>query len=295
MARTLAQIIDVIKTRARTFPSLDNLLFSDDPGALQGASFMSLVETVGAAQLTFELITDQERENLQTIADTAPSGNAAWIRARILDFQFGDVVQIDPVTFVVSYAIIDPAKQIITQASVSVANAQTDPVVQVKIAKGANPPEPLSAVELTALQDYYFGTGTQQGVGFAGVRTAFVSQDPDRISITGTIIYLGQFVADTVKANVIAAIESFLASFQNESFNGTIRMQRLEDAILAVEGVSRFVFTSIRVRDFNTLLGSATVISPDGQYLTAAGYIISEDTANDTLNDTISTELETTL
>ncbi len=290
--RTLEEIIQVIKTKARTFPSLDVFLFKDDPGALTGSAWISAVETVAEAQQVFEVVAETEKAAIQAVADSAPSGNAAWIRARILEFQFGDVVTIDPNTFVVSYPVVDTTKQIVSRCAVTPTAGN---IVQIKVAKGDNPPEPLTPTELEALQDYYFGTGDTQGIGFAGVNAVFVNQDPDRIYVEGVIRYLGQFTAATVKANVIAAIEAFFDSFQDENFNGVIKMQKLEDAILAVEGVSRFEFATngIRARDFNTAFGSATVISPDGFYEAVAGYVIGEDTVGETLDDRITTALET--
>jgi hypothetical protein len=294
MARTLAQIKESIKTKARTYTSLDDLLFANDSGAIQGSIFISLVETFAAAQQSLELIADQVASDLQTIADAAPSGNAAWIRARVLEFQNGDVITIDPVTFVPSYAVFDATKQIVTRCSVTQTATAT---VQIKVAKN-EPPEPLSVGELAALRAYYFGSGTTQGIGFAGVRAVIQSNNPDRIYVEGVIRYLGQYDPAVVKTNVIAAIEAFLFDYTSINFDGTIKMQELEDAILLVEGVSRFEFAaadSIRVRNSATSFASATTVSTEGQYKADAGYIIQEDTAGQTFTDKITTSLESTL
>ena len=293
MARTVSEIIGIIKAKARTFPSLDSLLFADDPGVIVPNNFVDSVETFATAQNTFEQLADLTAADIQAIADAAPTGNAKWIQAQILKFQYGDVIQISD-DFVPFYPVVDPTKQIVTRCAVF-SDANTD-IVEIKVAKSEDPPEPLTDDELTALQDYYYGTGDTQGIGFAGVKAEFTNQDPDRIFVEGSVRYLGQFDAVTIKNNVIQAIEDFLAGFQNENFAGTIKMQRLEDAILAVEGVSRFEFANngVRARDFNTPFGSSQIISPDGFYNTVSGYAISEDTVGETLQDKISTQLEET-
>lgn len=293
MARTIAEIKQIIKEKARTFTSLDALLFEDDPGAIQGSRFIDIVDTVATVQNTFEQLADVTASDLTDIANSAPTGNSAWIQRQILNFQFGDVIEISD-DFVPFYPVVDPSKRIVTRCSVL--PDQASGIVEIKVAKNQDPPEPLTASELTSLEDYYYGTGDTQGIGFAGVKAEFTNQPPDRIFVEGVIRYFGQFDPSTVKANVIQAIEDFLVGFQNENFNGTIKMQRLEDAILAVPGVSRFEFATdgIKARDFNTPFASAAVISPDGFYNTIAGYAISEDETGETLDDKISTLLEET-
>lgn len=291
MARTIAQIKDIIKTKARTFTSLDALLFEDDAGAITGSAFIDTVDTVATAQNTFEVLADQTKVDIKAIADAAPTGNAKWIQSQILKFQFGDIIEIGD-DYVPFYPVLDQTKKIVTRCAVF--SDKVTGLVEIKVAKSEDPPEPLSAAELVALEDYYYGTSDTQGIGFAGVKAEFTNQDPDRLYVEGKIIYLGQFDPNTVKTNVIQAIEDFIAGFQNENFAGTIKMQRLEDAILAVEGVSRFKFATngIRARDFNTPFSSSTVVSPDGFYNTISGYAISEDEAGETLTDKITTELE---
>jgi len=294
MARTVDEIRQIIKTKARTFSSLDTLLFTDDLGAIQGSQFIGLTESVVEGQQAFELVSDALKTEFAAITAAAPSGNRKWIQAQILAFQFGDIIQIGD-DFVPFYPVPDVSKQIVTRCSVDVDSVTS--VVQIKVAKNSSPPEPLSAAELDALEDYYFGSadGTSQGVGFTGIKSAFINQDPDRIYIAGTIVHLGQIEPATIKANVLAAIENFISTFQNENFNGTIFMQDLTAAILEVDGVTRFDYDAtdpIRVRAFNVAFGSATPIDTDSFYKTVAGYLISEDDAGNTLDDTILTQVE---
>lgn len=292
MARTIEEIRSEIKTKARTFPSLDSLLFLDDTGAITGSNFIDLTETFIQGIQSFELVAEAIKAELNEVALSAPSGNQSWIQSQINKFQFGDTITIDD-NFVVSYPIVDTSKQIITRCSVTVDDASS--LVQIKVAKN-DPPEPLSSTELDALKDYYFGDplGVSQGVGFAGAKTEFVNKDSDKIYIEGVIRYDGEFDPATVKTNVIEAIENFLKTFTDTNFNGTIKTQDITAAILAVDGVSRFEYATngVRGRDDATAFANATDIGLNGFYKTVSGYAVSEDTSGNTLSDSITTLIE---
>lgn len=288
MSRTLDVIQAEIKTTIRTYPSLDTFLFPEDGGSPVSA-FNVMIYALAAAIFTFEAMLDITTANIQAIADSSPAGNSKWVQRQILNFQFGDVVQL--INFVPTYSPVDVTHRIVTRCSVK---QLTSGVLSIKVAKGVVPSlGPLSGPELLALKDYYFGTATTEGVGFAGVKTVFVNLQPDRMRVEATVYFLGQYVESTVKAAVIAAIDGFLASFQDTAFDGTVYMIKLVDAIQAVPGVSRVTLTSIKARAQTVALGSATTIDIQGFYTTLAGYLISEDTASNTLTDTITMIPET--
>lgn len=296
MARSVEQIKSAIKTEIRTYTSLDDFLFPEDGGS-KVSVFNITIFVVAAAIFTFEVIVDKLKIDIQAVADTAPSGNAGWLRAQILKFQFGDAISINTTDadaddyFVPVYSVIDASKQIVTRCAV------TDGVnnsVNVKVAKGTAPSlSPLTAPELAALKNYYFGTSGTEGIGFAGVNANFISLDADRIRVEANVYYLGQYVEATVKANVITAIEAFLNTFADANFGGTVFMIKLVDAVQEVEGVSRIEITDVKARPSATPLGSATNVSVQGVYQTVAGYIIPEDTASNELDDTLTMIEET--
>ena len=288
MARTLEQIKEEIKVDIRTYSSLDNFLFPEEGGS-QVSIFNIIIYVVSAAMYTLEVMIDVLRDDIQAIADSAPSGNAKWLQRQILNFQSGDVVTITD--FVPGYDSIDESARIISQCSIK---QLTSGVVAIKVAKGTAPSlSPLSAGELSALKDYYFGTSTTEGIGFAGVRATFINLDSDRMRVEAEVFYFGQYVVATVKTNVIAAIDDFFATFSDDAFDGTVFMSKLRDAIEAVDGVSRVELIDIKARENTVALGSATTIDNQGFYTTVAGHLISEDTAGNTLNDTITMTEET--
>lgn len=282
MARTLEEIKNAIKVDIRTYPSLDLFLFPEEGGS-NVSVFNVIIYVVSAAMYTLEVMIDVLTTNIQAIADSAPSGNAKWVQRQILNFQYPDVVILTD--FVPGYAVEDDSLKIITRVSVKDLNNGS---LAIKVAKGTPPSlGPLSGPELAALKDYYFGTATTEGIGFAGVRATFVNLQPDRIRVQATVYFYGQYVEATVKAAVIVAIDDFFATFQTVAFDGTVFMIKLVDAIQAVPGVSRVVIDDIKARAQTVALGSATTINVQGYYTTVAGYLISEDTAANTLADTI--------
>jgi len=287
MARSIEVIQNEIKVKVRTYPALDVFLFPEDGGS-KVSVFNLLIFTVAASIYTFEVMMDVLKADIQAIADAAPSGNAKWVQKQILNFQFGDVITL--VDFVPTYVPVDEAARIVTRCSVKEAVEG----ITIKVAKGVAPSlAPLTAPELQALKDYYFGTSSTEGVGFAGVKAAFISSLPDRMKVVATVSFLGQYVEATVKTNVIAAIDNFFATFQNEAFDGTVFIIRLVDAIQQVAGVNRVSLTSVVARIESVPVASATVVDIQGFYVTGAGYLISEDTATHTLNDTITMIEET--
>lgn len=282
MARTLEEIKAAMKVSIRTYPSLNNYLFPEDGGSNVGI-FNIIIAVVSIAMYTLEVMIDILKTNIQAIADYAPSGNAKWVQSQILKFQYTDVITLT--NSVPGYAVLDLTKRIVTRCSVKQLSSG---VLAIKVAKGISPSlSPLSAPELAALKDYYFGTSTTQGIGFAGVRTTFINLAADRMRIEANVYFLGQYVQSTVKANVIIAINNFLGTFSDTAFDGTVFIIKLVDAIQAIAGVSRVTLVSVKARPNTVVLASATVIDTQGYYATVAGYIISEDTASNTLSDTI--------
>jgi len=287
MARSLQQIKDEIKVQIRTYPSLDPYKFPEDGGS-QVSIFNLMITVVSAAILTFEKIHDIFKEDLADLAASSISGNARWLQAQMLLFQYGDIIQIDD-DFSPYYPVVDESKRIITRCAI----IDADPVV-IKIAKGVVPNlDPLTTPELNAASSYYYGTQFEEGIGFAGVTALFVSQEPDRMRVEVDVYYSGQLDVVLTKAAIIEAIDNFFATFQSVNFNGTVFMIKLTDAVQAVPGVSRLIYTDVLARDFATPLGSATPVDVQGSYSTVAGYLISEDTVANTLNETVTLIPET--
>lgn len=286
--RTLADIKAAIKSKIRTFTSLDSLKFPEEGGSSVSV-FNTMIDTVAASIYLSDAVWEAKKTEVQDIADSAFSGNSQWLRQQILNFQYTDIITLDS-NYRPVYAVIDEAKQIVTRCAIT---DRPNGGINIKVAKGTGTLSALTTLELDALKDYYFGTSTQEGIGFAGVIANFISQDADRMRVGATISYVGQYDSATVKTNVIAAINDFFATFADVSFDGTVFMNRLVDAIQEVPGVSRVKLTDIRARPATTAFIDAITVDPQEFYVTTAGYLIAEDTAGNTLNDTIIMSLET--
>jgi hypothetical protein len=288
MARSIETIKNEIQTAIRTYPSLNDYKFPEEGGSSVGIMNI-IVYVMATAIYSFEVLMDIGNTDLQKIADAIPAGNAKWVQTKIKAFQYGDLLVFTD--SVPTYPTDNPSARIVTQCSVK---QQVSGIVQIKVAKGTAPAlTPLSATELTALKNYYYGTSTQEGIGFAGVRTEFVNLSADRIRIQATVYYYGQYVEATVKTEVIDTITSYLETFSEEAFDGTLFIQRLVDAVQALPGVSRFTLTGLKARQDIIPLASAGTIDFQGYYSSVAGYIIPEDTASNTLTDTITMAEET--
>lgn len=280
MARSIETIKAVIQTEIRTYSSLNSFLFPEEGGSLVGVMNV-IIYSVAVAIYTFEVLLDTAKNEIQDIADTIPAGNPKWVQSQIKKFQYGDVVTF--VDNVPEYNPITPANRIVTQCSVLQSSGG---IVTIKVAKGTSPSlSPLSGAELAALKDYYYGTPTAEGIGFAGVKTSFITLNPDRLYVEGEVYYSGQYVSSTVKSNVITAIDDFLASFSDEAFNGTIFINRLTDAVEEVDGVVYVKWISIKGRAQTVAFAGADIVNVMGSYQTVAGYAIAEDDTGNTPND----------
>lgn len=297
MARSVDEIKQEIKTQIRTYSSLDNYLFPEDGGSM-ASTFNVIIAVVSMAMFTFEVLIDNLQATVLKTAEEAPSGNASWVRRQILNFQLGDQIQInttDPDAddyFVPKYDPVNEANRIVTRAAVA---DGVNGFVNIKVAKGVFPAlEPLLPAEISALRDYYFGTSTTQGIGFAGVGANFISLDADRLRVEANIYYLGQYVQADTKTNVISAINTFFEGFGDVNFGGKIFINSLVDAMQAVEGVSRVELISINGRPESIVFpGGISVSINGGVYVATAGYVIAEDETGNTLDDTLTMIEET--
>jgi hypothetical protein len=290
MARSTETIKAQIQTTIRTYSSLDGFLFPSDPGGSAVSAFNALIEAVAIAINIFEQLLDVFNIEINQLVSSAPVHNTGNTRQKILNFQFGDVIELDS-NFVPSYPVIDASKKIVTQCAV--VNSDTD-TLTIKVAKGTAPSlQPLASNELTALQDYFLGTAVSEGVGVAGVSVIWVNENSDKLFIEADIFYLGQFDEATVKTNVIAAINNYLDGFQSDTFNGELFMNKLVDQIQAVDGVSRVNLETVRGRADSVAFPDGTVVDTQGTYLSVSGYIVEETETGNTYNDTITMKLET--
>lgn len=218
------------------------------------------------------LVQDVERRlallltDVRAAVDSRPVGSLAWYVARIRAFQFGDAVGVyDQGT--VGYALVDPAKQIVQQASCTEDGGGR---LLVKVAKaGANGLlSPLTDAELDALRAYI------AQVKFAGVAIDTVSRAADELKLAATvkldtqlITATGISLADGASKPVEVAVQAYLRALP---FNSILSWTGLTDYMQMVPGVLDFVVSSTAIRP----AGGSTLTPFERQVDSFAGHMI---------------------
>lgn len=229
----------------------------------------------------FEQLWDLYKVDLETIVTNAAVGTNQWFKFKILKFQYSattpQVLEVDE-NYAVNYQTTDTSLNIITRCSVKTTATRT---VLIKVAK-ENPPVALSGTELTSLEGYV------DDIAFAGINYVVSSTEADKLYLKANIYFDGQYSA-TISTDVIAAINLYLA---NLTFDGSLVLSSLFDAIQSVTGVKDCVFVDVAARADATAFGSKTYLVQTNttlirDYATNAGYIVEETTASNTFTDTL--------
>lgn len=278
MARQISEIKQELMDAKAAVAALDNLTSTSQVSIFGNIFYVTAVEISILEQLI-----DAYIANIESIINEQAIGSTAWLRAKILEFQYGDYINLDTTTFAISYPTIDETKKIITRCSVKEAG---NLIVNAKVAK-SDPPEALTGGEVSALQGYI------DVIKPAGTQINIVSLAPDKLYIAGNIYYNGQYSA-VIQDNVEAAINSYMANLSSATnFNGSVKISSLVDAIQAVEGVTDVNLTEVDARADTVAFADRTIIYSlstgvnDREYSTYAGYIVEEDTTDKTFADTI--------
>lgn len=228
-----------------------------------------------------EQLWDIYKAELETQISAAAVGSNAWLQSKVMKFQYSastpQVLAVDS-NFAINYPTIDTTLQIITRCSVTTTSQR---VCLVKVAK-SDPPVALSAPELSSL------SGFLSDLNFAGVNYVAQSLTSDKIYIDADIYYNGQY-ASTISANVIDAINAYLAAIP---FDGKIKLMSLIDAIQAVTGVTDVVLKNIAIRADATAFANKTYLVQNKTsiiplYQMYAGYAKEETTSGYTFTDTL--------
>ena len=205
---------------------------------------------------------------------------ALWVQTKMFAFQYSDYIQI--INGVPTYQTINTTKQIITACSVTSPSINS---VVIKVAKAGSPLQALSDSELSASQGYINEIGT------TGINYSVQSSAPDIITIGADVYCQNQYMS-TIKADIIATIESFLSNISVTNFNGDLKMTDIEKCILNITGVNDVVLKDVAGRANTVLFIDRILLVSDYDVLirkwaSIAGYCESEITIGSTLNDLI--------
>jgi hypothetical protein len=278
MARDIAVIKQQMIDLKETLSGLDGLT-SDSQVSIWG----NLLHVTAVEVSILEQLIDAYIADIETIINAQAIGSTPWIRAKILEFQYGDFVELNTTTFTIAYPEVDEALKIITRCSVKETG---NLIIQAKVAK-SDPPVALSGGEVTALEDYI------SIIKPAGVQVNVVSLTSDKLYIVGTIYYSGQY-SSVIQTNVEAALASYMENLSSaENFDGVVRYSEINDAIQAVEGVEDVNIIEVGARADSVVFASRTVVyklstgTNVREYDTYSGYIVEETTSGSTFADTL--------
>ena len=271
MARTIQQVKAQMIAQKNALTELSSL---DSPS--QTAFWNLYLFIVAAAIVTFETILDWYTQTWDALTSASYPGSSQWIAKQVFKFQYSattpQYVQYNATNNTIEYPVVNTDLQIVTRCGVE---TMVNKTVLVKAAK-SEPPEPLTTPEKTSLLSYLYTKG------FAGITYTVVSEEPDKLSIIGTVLYKGQFSA-TIEADVIAALDSWMATVSQSNFNQSFTVNDVIDVIQGVAGVVDFIPDEIAARRDAVAYVSRTKVYnlADGvnlaQYKPYAGYIVQED------------------
>lgn len=232
-----------------------------------------------------EQLMDLFKSEVEEIAATAIPATPQWVKDRTLKFQYDATVpQILTINddMTISYEEIDTTKRIVTRCSVTTGSSK---IVSIKVAKATSAtddtPTQLTTPEYNSLVSYW------DLIGFAGITYLVRNLASDKISITATIYYNGQYSA-TIANDVKTALKQYFASIP---FDGKLRVSKIEDTIQNVTGVNDLKIEQVTGRDDGTLYASAVKIYDLAtsvnlvSYQLVAGYCVEETTTNYTFDD----------
>lgn len=277
MARSISEIKKAIITEKNTQTSIAGIQMAEEGGSRVGV-LNSIFDVVAILQNVEEQLFDNYKSEIELIVANAIPGTEAWIQKKIFEFQYDATTPqyVEIIDYVPAYPVVDETLRIVTRASVTtIGNGR----INIKVAK-SDPPVPLSAPELTALEQYL------QNILPAGPFLTLYSDNSDKLYINAEVFYDGQYV-NSIQADVELALKNYV---DNLPFDGLVLVSKIQDAIQAVEGVKDVVINSVKARRDSVVFASATTVTR--QWLTIAGYIVEETTSSQTWSDTITYTVE---
>jgi hypothetical protein len=264
MARTIAEIKQEMVDAKNADSNLNRLT------STSSTSIWNLFFFIVAGDISFfDVLFDLFKEDIEQRATEIPTGTLQWYAAESLVFQNGDTLEL--IDGVLTYAVIDEAKQIVKLAAASELNG----LVTIKAAKlNGTTAEPLTAGEKTSFEGYWTNKR------FAGTALQVISQNPDllkalyRIKVNPSVIdpATGESITSPGTFPVEVAINTFLQEFQGENFAGDMQVMKLTDAIQVVEGVRNAVANTIEARPDGGVFVDV-LASDEETYQSVAGYM----------------------
>lgn len=271
MARSIEEIRTAIVAEKDTRPELAAL---NSPSST--AIWRLWVYVVAVAHWIHETLWDQFAARLQAIADRTAAGTAPWYAQQVRKFQWSSSTLYYLVfdeNDQLAYNTLNEADRIIRYVAITERNDGT--VVIKAAADGGGSPLPLTTVQIEALVDYI------RAVKFAGTVTEVISLPADTLRCPMEVYYRPGINPALLLEEVKAAINGYL---NNLPFNGSLLVERLQDAVQALEPVTSVKMGTVQAGNPPTL----PLADVPRLYETLAGYLVHDTTPDHTLDDLIS-------
>lgn len=231
MATTVGAVYNMLVQRVAEQEALAGLSPHPDSAATLGAALSAgsrvaiwrlMLWAVAYVHKTQEDNFDRFRSEVEGLAVDGHYGTKRWFVAKAKAFQLGHVLQLTSLD--AGYATVVPGARIVKQAAVvELANR-----VVVKVAKASGSGlAKLTNDELVAINDYFQELRPP-------VQVAVLTANPDRIRLTGSVVYDGQLPLSGVQAAVQYALTQYLKVLD---FGGAVSLTELRRAVLDVSGV----------------------------------------------------------
>jgi hypothetical protein len=240
--RTIQEIYNAMVAEKQSYTELESLqpaidnsqqLLSDLNSKSKVAVWRLFLFVVAVSQWVLEGLFYSHRAEIDAIIAQNQYGTGNWYNQRALAFQVGDALTV--VNGKILYETIDLSKRIVKYSATVPGN-----IIQIKIAgeSGGNLTKITNTspdYQLNQIQAYF------NQIKPLGTRVSVTSNDADTLKIVATIYYDplliksdGSLISDSSKRPVDIAINTYLKGI---GFNGKLNIQKLTDAIQAVDGV----------------------------------------------------------
>jgi len=267
MARTIDTIYQEIIVEKTNQPTLKYKLLNED-----GTSTLSTEQdlltrltsnskvaiwklwayTTAVVIWTQEKLWDLFKVEVETIKANSFVGSLTWWESKAKEFQYGDTLVVDPITYAISYATLDIVKQIIEHS----ACIEFGGKVYLKVRRLDI--DILSVPELEAFKSYV------NSIKFAGTQVVIYNLNADDLKLNYEVFYNPIIDEAIVKAQIESAVNNYIS---NIPFNGELDINALNVLMKSVNGVKAVRFISGYAKN-----GANAYTQFDNYYTSVAGY-----------------------
>lgn len=259
--RSINDIFQELLTEKETFATLSGLIGSDitDENTLilamnngKAPEWVLWLYNMAVATHITEVAAKTSVDEITSIVTNSKVPVAQWYITKALEFQYGDVVEVNPLTYAVAYPTLDESKQII--GAVTTLDSQNCLTLKVRKKDYSL----MTADELSSFTAY------MQRVKAAGTQIAIENYDGDLFTFNMDIVYDGNYGISLIKSSVEQAITDYLLNLGTSS---KFLTNELVNRLQAIKGV-----IDPRMIESKVVNAVGVMVAFNYEYLTGAGW-----------------------